>query len=538
MGEQIVTQYENYQELLLDLDIFGRLSSTKQMNLDEYKDLFFEEFKKQKPMPTMESKRYELSRLVDNSYRVEYNRQLELRENERLVDFNEELEDENVENKTNRKLEDIDIDNNVKILFQYENQVCDRDREEIIKKYSLENGELLQGVRPEKLMGTIKEDESLKLDDIEIENLGAEVPKFHDEEFEPIEDYEETKESTELDEVDDFDAIAFSDDVELADNFEDEETEEIEESDSDFDDDIEDDFEEEENEESDEDFEETEEESNEGFDEDLEEIEEESNEGSDEDLEETEEESNDDLEDEEEFEKSDVSEDTEESEEEFKDSDDESDVDYEEEPKETDDNEENFDDSDEEYEPDDNNLDKKENTSDLSVEQLLSMLGSKLDTSIDLDKLKQFVSKSDNSVVPDSVEPELKNDIDIKEVPIEKEQKQDSLDDFFDNDTDDLSEFFEEKKGTETNELSKKNQFFEESSKETDKKEETISEKANSQQVQQQELKEPEPTDLRTFIRKHPRCDYDFATQYFTPKQIAMEIKKGRVIKKGNMLKI
>ena len=514
MGEQIVTQYENYQELLLDLDIFGRLSSTKQMNLDEYKDLFFEEFKKQKPMPTMESKRYELSRLVDNSYRVEYNRQLELRENERLVDFNEELEDENVENKTNRKLEDIDIDNNVKILFQYENQVCDRDREEIIKKYSLENGELLQGVRPEKLMGTIKEDESLKLDDIEIENLGAEVPKFHDEEFEPIEDYDETKESTELDEDDDFDAIAFSDDVELADNSEDEETEEIEETDSDFDDDTEDDSEEEENEEIDSDFD-------------------------DEDFEETEEESSDDSEDEEEFEKSDVSEDTEESEEEFKDFDDESDVDYDEEPKETEDNEENFDDdSKEEYEPDDNNLDKKANTSDLSVEQLLSMLGSKLDTSIDLDKLKQFVSKSDNSVVPDSVEPELKNDIDIKEVPIEKEQKQDSLDDFFDNDTDDLSEFFEEKKGTETNELSKKNQFFEESSKETDKKEETISEKANSQQVQQQELKEPEPTDLRTFIRKHPRCDYDFATQYFTPKQIAMEIKKGRVIKKGNMLKI
>ena len=519
MGEQIVTQYENYQELLLDLDIFGRLSSTKQMNLDEYKDLFFEEFKKQKPMPTMESKRYELSRLVDNSYRVEYNRQLELRENERLVDFNEELEDENVENKTNRKLEDIDIDNNVKILFQYENQVCDRDREEIIKKYSLENGELLQGVRPEKLMGTIKEDESLKLDDIEIENLGAEVPKFHDEEFEPIEDYEETKESTELDEDDDFDAIAFSDDVELTDSSEDEETEEIEETDSDFDDDIE-----EENEESDSDF-----------DDDIEDdSEEEENEVSDEDLEETEEESNDDLEDEEEFEKSDVSEDTEESEEEFKDADDE-------EPKEKEDNEENFDDDSEETkenEPEDSNLDKKANTSDLSVEQLLSMLGSKLDTSIDLDKFKQFVSKSDNSIEPDSVEPELKNDIDIKEVPIEKEQKQDSLDDFFDNDTDDLSEFFEEKKGTETNELSKKNQFFEESSKETDKKEETISEKANSQQVKQQELKEPEPTDLRTFIRKHPRCDYDFATQYFTPKQIAMEIKKGRVIKKGNMLKI
>lgn len=527
MGEQIVTQYENYQELLLDLDIFGRLSSTKQLNLDEYKDLFFEEFKKQKPMPTMESKRYELSRLVDNSYRVEYNRQLELRENERLVDFNEELDEK--EDKANRILENIEIDNNVKNLFQYENKVCDRDREEIIKKYSLENGELLQGVRPEKLMGTIQEDDSLKLDDIEIGNLGAEVPKFHDEEFQPLDDYEEEENKEQETEDDDFDAIAFSDDVEI-------DAEENLEDDSDSDSD------EEQEEDSDSDSEEFEDEQEE--DNNSEEQEEDFDNDSEEELEE------------------------------------ESDRDSEEEPEE--DSDEYADNSEEdigekfEYEEDNNsevsakNIDNeledtKTKTSDLSVEQLLSLLGSKLDANIDLDKLKQFVAdKPDNSVEPDSVLTEQKNDSKQDVTEVKTESKKDTIDDFFGSDDDDLSEFFEEKKEVE-NSVVKKHQeekktretseedlseFFEESpkaeledGKETGQKDEKIpdsriSDKSDSQQSQQLEVKEPEPTDLRAFIRKHPRCDYDFATQYFTPKQIAMEIKKGRVIKKGNMLKI
>ena len=480
MGEQIVTQYENYQELLLDLDIFGRLSSTKQLNLDEYKDLFFEEFKKQKPMPTMESKRYELSRLVDNSYRVEYNRQLELRENERLVDFNEELDEK--EDKANRILENIEIDNNVKNLFQYENKVCDRDREEIIKKYSLENGELLQGVRPEKLMGTIQEDDSLKLDDIEIENLGAEVPKFHDAEFQPLDDYEEEGENKEQELEDaDFDAIAFSDDVEIdaEDNIE-----------EDFDSDSEDEL------------------------------------------------------------KEDSDNDSEELEEDFdNDSEEEFDSDSEEELEE--DSDEHADNSAEdigeefEYEENNNNIDTeledtKTNTSDLSVEQLLSLLGSKLDANIDLAKLKQFVSdKLDNSVEPDSVLTEQKNDSKQDVTEVKTESKQDTIDDFFGSDADDLSEFFEEEQKIENSVVKKKSEDLSEFLEE---KKEVVSESESSdkdnKQSQQQEVKEPEPTDLRAFIRKHPRCDYDFATQYFTPKQIAMEIKKGRVIKKGNMLKI
>lgn len=498
MGEQIVTQYENYQELLLDLDIFGRLSSTKQLNLDEYKDLFFEEFKKQKPMPTMESKRYELSRLVDNSYRVEYNRQLELRENERLVDFNEELDEK--EDKANRILENIEIDNNVKNLFQYENKVCDRDREEIIKKYSLKNGELLQGVRPEKLMGTIQEDDSLKLDDIEIENLGAEVPKFHDEEFQPLDDYEEEEENKEQELEDaDFDAIAFSDDVEIdaEDNIE-------EDSDSDSEDELKED--------------------------------------SDNDSEEFE------------YEEDNNSEELEELEEDFdNDSEEEFDNDSEEELEE--DSDEHADNSEEdigeefEYEEDNNNIDTEledTNTSDLSVEQLLSLLGSKLDANIDLAKLKQFVSdKPDNSVEPDSVLTEQKNDSKQDVTEVKTEAKQDTIDDFFGSDDDDLSEFFEEEQKIENSVVKKKSEDlseFIEENKKADLKKEVISESESSdkdnKQSQQQEVKEPEPTDLRAFIRKHPRCDYDFATQYFTPKQIAMEIKKGRVIKKGNMLKI
>ena len=49
---------------------------------------------------------------------------------------------------------------------------------------------------------------------------------------------------------------------------------------------------------------------------------------------------------------------------------------------------------------------------------------------------------------------------------------------------------------------------------------------------------EPEPTDLRQFIRKHPRCEYNFALQYFTKKQINDAIKVGKVIKRGNILKV
>ena len=50
--------------------------------------------------------------------------------------------------------------------------------------------------------------------------------------------------------------------------------------------------------------------------------------------------------------------------------------------------------------------------------------------------------------------------------------------------------------------------------------------------------KSSEPTDIRLFLKKHPNSAYDFVLQYFTKKQINDAIKIGRIIKKGNTLRI
>ena len=462
MNQQISTQYENYQELLLDLDIFGRLSSTKQLDLNEYEELFYEEFKQQKPFPTMESKRYELSRIVDSSYRVEYIRQIELRENERLVDFNEESTDEK------RSLGDIDVSDDLKNLFHYENQVHDRDREEIIKKYSLENGELLQGVRPEKLMGTIQEDKSLVLDDTEIENLGAEERQFHDESFEPVEEDIEQE-----DKYDGFEALLGIDDtVETEPEIEDDSETDIEDEEPDTEEEpeIEDDSE------TDIEDEEPETEDEEDYEPDIEEEPE--------------------TEDEEDYEP-DIEEEPTEEKDDFL-------LENDQEPlnSETIDSEET-----------------EQKNQDLSVEQLMQMLGSKLH--LDADQLKQMVTQTQEPIEQEPVEQKPVEDKSV-------EQEENGLEDFFSGTDED--DFFVENKPKEQ-------------AKELEQSKEQVAPKESEELQEQAKPTEPidrssEPTDLRAFIRKHPRCDYDFATQYFTPKQIAMEIKKGRIIKKGNMLKI
>ena len=63
---------------------------------------------------------------------------------------------------------------------------------------------------------------------------------------------------------------------------------------------------------------------------------------------------------------------------------------------------------------------------------------------------------------------------------------------------------------------------------------------SNKTVTEQQDMvdSEPEPTDLRQFLRKHPKCDYDFALKYFTKKQINDELRRGRITRKGNILRL
>lgn len=503
LNQQIATQYNNYQELLIDLDIFGRQSETKQLDLQGYEELFYEEFKQRKPMPTMESKRYKLSRLVDNDYRVEYNKQIELREKEYLIDLTEHSEKK-------EEKEEYEITENVQELFTYEKQINDSDREEIIKKYSLDTGESLdytQIERPDKLLGTIQADESLKLDDIEIENLGSDNPVFHDEDIEPIEEQEEP-------------------DIEEPDIEESEEEEEQELAD------LEEDFD------------------TVDFDDSLE------NSSTSDDEQETLEDSS----------TSSISSIT--------------------------------DSNTEDSSTSSNELKEKEKSSsnDLSLDSLLQMLGNKLDANIDIEQLKVLVKESEkpkaeesksiiesNSVEESEESITESNNVEESEEPIietnndeeSEEQDLDTLDDFFEEDeTEEIEEIEEsesesitEDSNIEESEETKESNLedfdidvddfemdFDDDEKPKEKPKPVVEQKSKEQpkiieeQKQEQpkpvieekpkEQKQYEPKDLREFIRKHPRCEYDFATQYFTPKQIAMEIKKGRVIKRGNLLKI
>jgi hypothetical protein len=171
---------------MLDLRIFGQVISTQQQSLDELRDSLFEEFKRKKPLPTLEYKRYELSRLVNPDYKIEYNRELELQDNETLVELNE-----SVSNTRTIDFEDLTpLTSDIQELFSYENAVTSDIRDSIIAKYDLETGEEFKlGVeQTENVVGTVEEDTETYLSDNEIEDLGQES------EEEIIEDFDNNDE--------------------------------------------------------------------------------------------------------------------------------------------------------------------------------------------------------------------------------------------------------------------------------------------------------------------------------------------------------
>lgn len=97
--QNIETSYSSYQELLLDLDIFGRLMGLQ--NLDDkeaFKELLFQEYVKAHPLPTSEGMDCELSEPVSSDYHVSYIQELELSQREEVMNFDEDDdEDEDAE---------------------------------------------------------------------------------------------------------------------------------------------------------------------------------------------------------------------------------------------------------------------------------------------------------------------------------------------------------------------------------------------------------------------------------------------------------
>ena len=439
---KIPTLYSDYKECILDLDIYGKIVATPQQSIEELTNTLFEEFKRRKPLPTLEYKRYELSRLVNPEFRIAYNKELELQENESLIELNNSIS----------SLSPLNFDDltplltEVKEIFSYENGVTDLDRQSVVEKYNLDTGEVFKpGIgETENIVGSTIEAENIRLSDEEIEQLGS------DEDYEVLDINED--DSTEI--VQDFDI----DDIEVEDDYIDYE------------------------------------------------------------------------------------------------------VDY----------ESNDIDSDADYNDDTGDIDSEDEISDDYIEDDYSDYDYDMteDDTIDEDS----ASNEDDSEIDDSEYSDVEyddyddygsyNDTEDDSENSDFDSSDSSSDDFIDTDSEDFDDYSED-------------DYSEDDYSEDDYSEDDIESKEGSidtfidsvldepdfvpdfEPVLQKEVEIPitpvqvynkppdeavdrssEPTDIRAFLRKHPRCEYDFALKYFTKKQINDAIKIGKIIKKGNILKI
>lgn len=501
---KIPTLYSDYRECMLDLDIYGKIVATPQQSIQELTETLFEEFQRRKPMPTLEYKRYELSRLVNPDFRIAYNKELELQDNERLLDLQSDAE---------ASFENIDFEDltslipTTKELFSYENHITDDMRDEIIAKYDLSTGEEFKpGIsQTENIVGSVIENDNLVLSEEKIANLGVdesedEVTMAED----PMKveslttEQEEVKYEIDDDEVmledsdeDDSDSDDYADyglnddsedseDRDTSDDYDEEESEESDDDYADYDSDDSDSDEDDygdydESEDSEEDYEESE--SDEESDEDEDDYEDYDDDSEDSD-------DYDDYDSDEESEDSDEVDDSSEEESESDDSEDDY-GDYDSDDSEDDYEDYDSDDSDTEddYEDYDSDVETSGSTDEESVEQAgIGVVKKSIDLDDDDFDVSSFIDSVQDEPVTEKSEPIINKSVETPITPIQV--------------------------------------------------------KTNAPPQSEIIDRSAEPTEIRAFLRKHPRCEYEFALKYFTKKQINDAIKIGKIIKKGNILKI
>ncbi len=486
----IPTLYTNYNELMLDMTVLGNVLSVPFQSLDEFRADLYKGFKKSKPMPTLEGRRYKLSNRVSDDYRINSTGEYVLADNESLVDLRA---DGSVD--TDFYYEDLTpLLPEVQMQFTYEMDVNDEERHRLLDMIGIESDDTIgvfQGgvAQTEKLLGSVKQDDSLVFDDedeiafvddnyndyLDEENSGEAEQDSEDSDELDFDDYEDEDE----DEQDDED----SDELDFDDYDEDERGDSEDSDELDFDDYAEDEQDSEENDEdeySDDYY----------FDED---------EYSDGEEEDDEQDSDaldfDDYEDENEYA---------DDEEEDEDSDDYSDEAEQEDSEDSD--ELDFDDYDEDEQDSEdivehdypnrgsysnyfgeNETGEQQEEAGVTVEPEQDDLGfiASNEAGVGIIDKEVFVSESESKtieVVDDVLEGFEGYQVNIPVTPadiaVEKPSKPTAVD------------------------------------------------------------RSLEPTDLREFLRKHPRSEYSYVLQYFTKKQINDAIRKGTVIKKGNILRL
>lgn len=84
---KISTLYESADEFYLDINIYAKNKSASARDYNELKEQFYKEFEEQKPLPTLQERRYQVSDLVSDDYKITNTEQLVLGSNERLLDL-------------------------------------------------------------------------------------------------------------------------------------------------------------------------------------------------------------------------------------------------------------------------------------------------------------------------------------------------------------------------------------------------------------------------------------------------------------------
>lgn len=502
--KQIKTLYQDYRECILDIDIFGRIVSTPQQSLDELTEALFEEFKLRTPMPTLESKRYELSRPVSDAYGIDYDGEVELQDGESLVDLQN-----GSSSMPSLNFEDLSslIPQDVQECFRYEDEVTADYRKSIVEKYDLETGEEFKpGIRQtENIVGSTEEDTSTYLSDEQIENLGQapqeeelaesseEVSEMEDEVWGSSESDEESG-TPEVDEdyvvydTSDDDEESDGDYVDMSEDTEGESEEEDEDSDADYVDvsaDSDDDY--------------------------VDVSSEDSDEGSEDDG-------------------------------------DYVDVYGDEQDEEQGDSDDGYVDvyGDESAEESGDFVDTGQTEDD------------GYDIDVPADEPEEQSSDEDDIYFgdadeeQDSDEEQSSEDDDVYFGDIGEEQEEQVSDDEQASEDDDV--YFgdiDEEQGSDEDDSGvafgigaddEEPEFIQEPVAPKPMYREPVRVLTQTpiapQQTQPVVDRSTEPTDIRAFLRKHPRCEYKFALNYFTKKQIDDAIRIGKIIKKGNILKI
>lgn len=97
---KFTSRYTSYDELLLDISIFGNMMKRQVFDKSKLKEYLYSEYQQSHQIPTMENLRYNFSDAVDKDFHVSYVSNLEMAEGESLFSLDDDEDEDSLESQT------------------------------------------------------------------------------------------------------------------------------------------------------------------------------------------------------------------------------------------------------------------------------------------------------------------------------------------------------------------------------------------------------------------------------------------------------